>query len=59
LPEGCDGVVLDSAAAKLRSNRVRGIVITGLERFTGFPDIPTLAECETAWRLGKCDQTNV
>jgi len=55
LPEGRDRVVLDSAAAKVRCNRVRGIAITGLERFTAFPDIPTLAECEIAWELGNCD----
>jgi tripartite-type tricarboxylate transporter receptor subunit TctC len=33
-----------SAAAQVRDNRVRGIAITGLERFPAFPDIPTLAE---------------
>ncbi len=36
--------VLASAAAQVRDNRVRGIAITGLERFPAFPDIPTLAE---------------
>ncbi|MBR0669545.1 Bug family tripartite tricarboxylate transporter substrate binding protein [Neoroseomonas soli] len=36
--------VLASAAAQVRDNRVRGIAITGLERFPAFPNIPTLAE---------------
>ena len=36
--------VLASAAAQVRDNRVRGIAITGLERFPAFPDMPTLAE---------------
>jgi tripartite-type tricarboxylate transporter receptor subunit TctC len=36
--------VLASAAAQVRDNRVRGIALTGLERFPAFPDIPTLAE---------------
>jgi tripartite-type tricarboxylate transporter receptor subunit TctC len=38
------GAVRASAAAQVRDNRVRGIAITGLERFPAFPDIPTLAE---------------
>lgn len=36
--------VLASAAAQMRGGRVRGIALTGLERFPAFPDIPTLAE---------------
>ena len=36
--------VLASAAAQVRDNRVRGIAVTGLERFSAFPDLPTLAE---------------
>ncbi len=36
--------VLASAAAQVRDNRVRGIAITGLERFPAFPNTPTLAE---------------
>jgi tripartite-type tricarboxylate transporter receptor subunit TctC len=36
--------VLASAAAQIRGGRVRGIALTGLERFPAFPDIPTLAE---------------
>jgi len=36
--------VLASAAGQVRDNRVRGMAITGLERFPAFPDIPTLAE---------------
>ena len=36
--------VLASAAAQVRDNRVRGIALTGLERFPAFPDLPTLAE---------------
>ncbi|MBR0652941.1 tripartite tricarboxylate transporter substrate binding protein [Roseomonas terrae] len=36
--------VLASAAAQVRDERVRGIAITGLERFPAFPNIPTLAE---------------
>jgi hypothetical protein len=48
LSEGRDGVFLDSAAAQVRDNHVRGIVIVWLERFTTFRDIPTLAECEIA-----------
>lgn len=36
--------VLASAAAQVRDNRVRGIALTGLDRFPTFPDIPTLAE---------------
>jgi tripartite-type tricarboxylate transporter receptor subunit TctC len=36
--------VLASAAAQVRDNRVRGIALTGLERFPAFPEIPTLAE---------------
>jgi tripartite-type tricarboxylate transporter receptor subunit TctC len=55
LPEGRDGVVLDFAAAQVRDNRVRGIFITLMARFTKFPDIPTLAEYGSTWRLGKCD----
>ncbi|MCA3302029.1 MAG: hypothetical protein INF98_07670 [Roseomonas sp.] len=53
--EGRDGVVLDSAAAQVRDNRVRGIFITWLERLTAFRDIPTLAECKIAPRLGEFD----
>lgn len=36
--------VLASAAAQVRAGRVRGIALTGLERFPAFPDVPTLAE---------------
>ena len=36
--------VLASAAAQIRGGRVRGIALTGLDRFPAFPDIPTLAE---------------
>lgn len=36
--------VLASAAGQVRDGRVRGIAVTGLERFPSFPDIPTLAE---------------
>ncbi|MBR0656533.1 Bug family tripartite tricarboxylate transporter substrate binding protein [Plastoroseomonas arctica] len=36
--------VLASAAAQVRDNRVRGIAVTGLERFSAFPELPTLAE---------------
>ena len=36
--------VLASAAGQVRDGRVRGIAVTGLERFPAFPDIPTLAE---------------
>lgn len=36
--------VLASAASQMRGGRIRGIALTGLERFPAFPDIPTLAE---------------
>lgn len=36
--------VLASAAGQVRDNRVRGIAITGLDRFPALPNIPTLAE---------------
>jgi tripartite-type tricarboxylate transporter receptor subunit TctC len=36
--------VLASAAGQVRDGRVRGVAVTGLERFPSFPDIPTLAE---------------
>jgi tripartite-type tricarboxylate transporter receptor subunit TctC len=36
--------VLASAAGQVRDGRVRGIAVTGLERFPSFPDIPTLNE---------------
>ncbi|HEY4252415.1 MAG TPA: tripartite tricarboxylate transporter substrate-binding protein [Roseomonas sp.] len=36
--------VLASAAGQVRDNRVRGVALTGLQRFPAFPDIPTLAE---------------
>ncbi len=36
--------VLASAAGQVRDGRVRGIAITGAERFPAFPNIPTLAE---------------
>jgi tripartite-type tricarboxylate transporter receptor subunit TctC len=36
--------VLASAAGQARDGRVKGIAVTGLERFPSFPDIPTLAE---------------
>ncbi|MDB5316465.1 MAG: Tripartite-type tricarboxylate transporter, receptor component TctC [Rhodospirillales bacterium] len=36
--------VLASAAAQVRDNRVRGIAVTGTERFSAFPELPTLAE---------------
>jgi tripartite-type tricarboxylate transporter receptor subunit TctC len=36
--------VLASAAGQVRDGRVRGLAVTGLERFPSFPDIPTLNE---------------
>jgi tripartite-type tricarboxylate transporter receptor subunit TctC len=36
--------VLASAAGQVRDGRVRGVAVTGLERFPSFPDIPTLNE---------------
>ncbi len=36
--------ILASAAAQVRDNRVRGLAVTGAERFPSFPDMPTLAE---------------
>ncbi len=36
--------VLASAAAQVRDGRVKGLAVTGRERFPAFPDIPTLAE---------------
>ena len=36
--------VLASAAGQVRDGRVRGIAVTGMERFPSFPDIPTLNE---------------
>jgi tripartite-type tricarboxylate transporter receptor subunit TctC len=36
--------VLASAAGQVRDGRVKGIAVTGLERFPSFPDIPTLNE---------------
>ena len=36
--------VLASAAAQVRDGRVKGLAVTGLERFPSFPDIPTLNE---------------
>ena len=36
--------VLASAAAQVRDGRVKGLAVTGLERFASFPDIPTLNE---------------
>ncbi|MBR0665324.1 hypothetical protein GXW71_13250 [Roseomonas hellenica] len=36
--------VLASAAGQVRDSRVRGVAVTGLQRFPAFPDIPTLAE---------------
>jgi tripartite-type tricarboxylate transporter receptor subunit TctC len=36
--------VLASAAGQIRDGLVRGIALTGTERFPTFPDIPTLAE---------------
>jgi tripartite-type tricarboxylate transporter receptor subunit TctC len=36
--------VLASAAGQVRDGRVRGVAVTGLERFPSFPDIPTLTE---------------
>ena len=43
--EGQFGVaVLASAAAQIRDGLVRGVALTGLERFPTFPQIPTLAE---------------
>ncbi|WP_439598150.1 Bug family tripartite tricarboxylate transporter substrate binding protein [Falsiroseomonas sp.] len=36
--------VLASAAGQVRDGRVRGIAVTGMERFPAFPDIPTLNE---------------
>jgi tripartite-type tricarboxylate transporter receptor subunit TctC len=36
--------VLASAAGQVKDGRVRGLAVTGLERFPSFPDIPTLNE---------------
>ncbi|NKC33949.1 Bug family tripartite tricarboxylate transporter substrate binding protein [Falsiroseomonas selenitidurans] len=36
--------VLASAAGQVRDGRVRGVAVTGLQRFPSFPDIPTLNE---------------
>ncbi len=36
--------VLASAAGQVRDGRVRGLAVTGRERFPAFPDIPTLHE---------------
>ncbi|MDO9499348.1 tripartite tricarboxylate transporter substrate binding protein [Falsiroseomonas sp.] len=36
--------VLASAAGQVRDGRVRGIAVTGMQRFPSFPDIPTLNE---------------
>jgi tripartite-type tricarboxylate transporter receptor subunit TctC len=36
--------VLASAAGQARDGRVKGIAVTGLERFPSFPDVPTLNE---------------
>jgi tripartite-type tricarboxylate transporter receptor subunit TctC len=36
--------VLASAAGQVRDGRVRGLAVTGAERFPAFPEIPTLAE---------------
>lgn len=36
--------VLASAAAQVRDGRVRGLAVTGAQRFPAFPEIPTLAE---------------
>jgi tripartite-type tricarboxylate transporter receptor subunit TctC len=36
--------VLASAAGQVRDGRVKGLAVTGLERFPSFPDIPTLNE---------------
>ena len=44
MPEGRDGVVIDSASAQVRDNRVRGIAITGKRRWPDLPDVPTFAE---------------
>lgn len=36
--------VLASAAGQVRDGRVRGVAVTGMQRFPSFPDIPTLNE---------------